>query len=193
MLLATKGPPSPCSPSHCGSFLHSGHLSVRFLGARQHPRLQERFLVPWSFVLFCGAGRLAVHKDPRSPARAQLYLGARGLCSGSVAWRRRWARGQGHGVDAGRTGQSAHGEGRKDVWSGPARCAGHSAPSPRGWAWGCRASVVLEERQEVIIAIAGQVGRVQVGQELIGVGEFWEEIQRRLRHVGRSLRPRLTL
>lgn len=56
-----------------------------------------------------------MHKDPRSPARAQLYLGARGLCSGSVAWRRRWARGQGHGVDAGRTGQSAHGEGRKDV------------------------------------------------------------------------------
>lgn len=84
--------------------------------------------------------------------------------------------GQGHGVDAGRTGQSAHGEGRKDVWSGPAQCAGHSAPSPRGWAWGCRASVVLEERQEVIIAIAGQVGRVQVGQELIRVGEFWEEL-----------------
>lgn len=33
-------------------------------------------------------------------------------------------------------------------------------------------SVVLKERQEVIVAIAWKVGGVQVGEELIGVCEF---------------------
>lgn len=55
------------------------------------------------------------------------------------------------------------------------------------------ASVVLEEREEVIIAIAGQVRGVQVREELVRVGELWKEIQRRLRHVGRSLCSGLTL
>lgn len=58
---------------------------------------------------------------------------------------------------------------------------------------GGRASVVLKERQEVIVTIARQVGGVQVREELVGVCEFWQEIQRRLRHVGCSLRSGLTL
>lgn len=33
-------------------------------------------------------------------------------------------------------------------------------------------SVVLKERQEVIVAIAWKVGGVQVGEELVGVCEF---------------------
>lgn len=33
-------------------------------------------------------------------------------------------------------------------------------------------SVVLKERQEVIVAIAWKVGGIQVGEELIGVCEF---------------------
>lgn len=57
-----------------------------------------------------------------------------------------------------------------------------------GWA-----SVVLKERQEVIVTIARQVGGVQVREELVGICEFWKEIQRRLRHVGCSLRSGLTL
>lgn len=56
-----------------------------------------------------------------------------------------------------------------------------------------RASVVLKERQEVIVTIARQVRGIQVREELIGICEFWKEIQRRLRHVGRSLRSGLTL
>lgn len=49
--------------------------------------------------------------------------------------------------------------------------------------WGGRApteggpSVVLKERQEVIVTIARQVRGVQVGEELVGVREFWKEIQ----------------
>lgn len=58
----------------------------------------------------------------------------------------------------------------------------------RGWA-----SVVLKERQEIIVTIARQVGGVQVREELIGICEFRKEIQRRLRHVGCSLRSGLTL
>lgn len=57
-----------------------------------------------------------------------------------------------------------------------------------GWA-----SVVLKERQEVIVTIARQVRGIQVREELIGICEFWKEIQRRLRHVGCSLRSGLTL
>lgn len=55
------------------------------------------------------------------------------------------------------------------------------------------ASVVLKERQKVIITIARQVGGVQVREELVRICEFWKEIQRRLRHVGRSLCSGLTL
>lgn len=57
-----------------------------------------------------------------------------------------------------------------------------------GWA-----SVVLKERQEVVVTIAWQVRRVQVREELVRIGEFWKEIQRRLRHVGCSLGSCLTL
>lgn len=55
------------------------------------------------------------------------------------------------------------------------------------------ASVVLKERQKVIITIAWQVGGVQVREELVRICEFWKEIQRRLRHVGCSLCSGLTL
>lgn len=58
---------------------------------------------------------------------------------------------------------------------------------------GGRASVVLKERQEVIITIARQVRGVQVREELVRICEFWKEIQRRLRHVRCSLCSGLTL
>lgn len=38
-------------------------------------------------------------------------------------------------------------------------------------------SVVLKERQEVVVTIAWQVRGVQVGEELVRVCEFWKEIQ----------------
>lgn len=37
------------------------------------------------------------------------------------------------------------------------------------------ASVVLKERQKVIITIARQVGGVQVREELVRICEFWKE------------------
>lgn len=52
---------------------------------------------------------------------------------------------------------------------------GRDGPS-RGWA-----SVVLKERQEVIVTIARQVRRVQVREELVRVCEFWKELQRKYR------------
>lgn len=66
-----------------------------------------------------------------------------------------------------------------------AECGGMA---PTGWP-----SVVLKQRQEVIVTIARQVGGVQVRQELVRICEFGKEIQRRLRHVGCSLRSGLTL
>lgn len=45
----------------------------------------------------------------------------------------------------------------------------------RGWP-----SVVLKEGQEVIVTIAWQVGGVQVGEELVRVGEFWKELEEKM-------------
>lgn len=45
-----------------------------------------------------------------------------------------------------------------------------------GWA-----SVVLKERQEVVVTIARQVRRVQVREELIRIGEFWKELEKKYR------------
>lgn len=45
-----------------------------------------------------------------------------------------------------------------------------------GWA-----SVVLKERQEVIVTIARQVGGIQVREELIGICEFWKELEEKYR------------
>lgn len=44
--------------------------------------------------------------------------------------------------------------------------------SGEGWPSGEWPSVVLKERQEVIVAIAWKVGGVQVGKKLIRVCEF---------------------
>lgn len=46
---------------------------------------------------------------------------------------------------------------------------------------GGRASVVLKERQEVIVTIARQVGGVQVREELVGICEFWQELEEKCR------------
>lgn len=40
------------------------------------------------------------------------------------------------------------------------------------------ASVVLKERQKVIITIARQVGGVQVREELVRICEFWKELEK---------------
>lgn len=44
-----------------------------------------------------------------------------------------------------------------------------------------RASVVLKERQEVIVTIARQVRGIQVREELIGICEFWKELEEKYR------------
>lgn len=44
-----------------------------------------------------------------------------------------------------------------------------------------RASVVLKERQEVIVTIARQVRGIQVREELIGICEFWKELEKKYR------------
>lgn len=77
---------------------------------------------------------------------------------------------------------------RESVWDGGKERSGEGWPGGGG-----RASVVLKEGQEVVVTIARQVRGVQVREELVGVCEFWQEIQRRLRHVGCSLRSGLTL
>ena len=49
----------------------------------------------------------------------------------------------------------------------------------RAEAWGCRTcwrSVVLKQRQKVIAVVVGQVGRAQVGQQLVWVGQLWEQL-----------------
>lgn len=43
------------------------------------------------------------------------------------------------------------------------------------------ASVVLKERQKVIITIARQVGGVQVREELVRICEFWKELEKKYR------------
>lgn len=58
--------------------------------------------------------------------------------------------------------------GKEAAWGGV-------APT-EGWA-----SVVLKERQEVIITIARQVGGIQVREELIRVCEFWKELEKKYR------------
>ena len=37
-------------------------------------------------------------------------------------------------------------------------------------------SVVLEERKQVIVAVRGEVRWAQVGQQLIGVSQFWKQL-----------------
>lgn len=44
-----------------------------------------------------------------------------------------------------------------------------------------RPSVVLKEGQEVIVTIARQVGRIQVREELVGICEFWKELEKKYR------------
>lgn len=56
--------------------------------------------------------------------------------------------------------------GKEAAWGGV-------APT-EGWA-----SVVLKERQEVIITIARQVRGIQVREELIRVCEFWKELEKK--------------
>lgn len=58
--------------------------------------------------------------------------------------------------------------GKEVVWGGVAPSEG-------------RASVVLKERQEVIVTIARQVGGVQVREELVRVCEFWKELEKKYR------------
>lgn len=43
------------------------------------------------------------------------------------------------------------------------------------------ASVVLKERQKVIVTIARQVGGVQVREELVRICEFWKELEKKYR------------
>lgn len=54
----------------------------------------------------------------------------------------------------------------------------------QGWGWGRLAwgagptgSVVLEEREQVLAAVRGQVRRAQVGQQLIRVGQFRQQLK----------------
>ena len=47
------------------------------------------------------------------------------------------------------------------------------SPSAR-WSTG---SVVLEEREQVVIAVCGEVGWAQVGQQLVRVSQFWEQLR----------------
>lgn len=39
-------------------------------------------------------------------------------------------------------------------------------------------SVGLKEREKVIVAVAGQVGRAEIGQQLIWICEFWNKLVR---------------
>jgi len=43
---------------------------------------------------------------------------------------------------------------------------------------GLRRSVVLEQRQQVVAAVARQIRGAQVGQQLIGVGQLRKKLQR---------------
>lgn len=51
-----------------------------------------------------------------------------------------------------------------------------SVACPCLWA-GLTGSVVLEEREQVIVAVRWEVGWSQVGQQLIRVGQFWEQLR----------------
>lgn len=42
---------------------------------------------------------------------------------------------------------------------------------------GVGGSVVLEQGEQVLVAVGGQVGRAQVGQQLVRVGQFWEQLR----------------
>lgn len=44
-------------------------------------------------------------------------------------------------------------------------------------------SVVFKKRQKVVVAIAGKVRGVQVGQQLVWVGQLREKLQRKARTV----------
>lgn len=45
------------------------------------------------------------------------------------------------------------------------------------WAGAHVGSVVLEEREQVVTAVCGEVGGAQVGQQLIRVGELREQLR----------------
>lgn len=49
---------------------------------------------------------------------------------------------------------------------------------------GLRTSVVLEERQQVVAAVVGQVGGAQVGQQLVRVGQLRQELDDGQRGTG---------
>lgn len=57
------------------------------------------------------------------------------------------------------------------------------------WA-GLTRSVVLEEREQVIVAVRGEVRRAQVGQQLIRVGQFWEQLRTEANWPQTRLTPR---
>lgn len=76
------------------------------------------------------------------------------------------------------------GEGSAAARVPPAGTGQAAAGVPWGWA----GSVVLEERQQVIAVVRGEVGRAQVGQQLVRVGQFWEQL--RTEHTGLGPAPR---
>lgn len=59
-------------------------------------------------------------------------------------------------------------KGREAAWAGV---------PPRTWRG--QVSVVFKERQEVIVTIARQVRGIQVGEELVGICEFWKELEKK--------------
>lgn len=84
-----------------------------------------------------------------------------------------------------RAGGAWRGRGRGWPLKPPAAPGGEQACSCRG-AWGSRragvrgraaGSVALEEREQVFAAVGGKVGRAQVGQQLVRVGQFREQVQ----------------
>lgn len=58
-------------------------------------------------------------------------------------------------------------------WRGGCVTSAGMSPSAR-WSTG---SVVLEEREQVVIAVCGEVGWAQVGQQLVRVSQFWEQLR----------------
>lgn len=99
-------------------------------------------------------GGQGVHLGPLPPSTAASSV--RGRVGGGRPWLlvRRWG-GAGHGDICGRV--------------------------PAGWV-GSTGSVVLEEREQVIIVVCGEVGWAQVGQQFLGVGQFWEQLGTKQSH-----------
>lgn len=38
-------------------------------------------------------------------------------------------------------------------------------------------SVIPEERQQIVVAAAGKVRRIQVGQKIVRIHQVWQELQ----------------